>query len=83
MSQAKELIRLFYENGGKLTLGQILNAWKFIGSKYTNRISEIRRMGYDIECVENKESPTKNLYILKPRATVYQEPKGQHAWIFK
>lgn len=83
MSQSKELLKLFEENGNKLTLGQILGNWTRVGSKYTNRISELRKLGYEVECVENKERPTDNLYILKQRPAVYQEPQGQQAWVFR
>jgi hypothetical protein len=86
MSQSSDLLSLFKENGNRLTLGQILENWRIVGSKYTNRISEIREMGYTIECIEDKKEPTNNLYILgdstskvqtgavEPRPIVSQSP---------
>ena len=41
-SQTDGLKELFDSHGGRLTLGEILENWKIAGSKYTNRISELR-----------------------------------------
>lgn len=66
MSQKEALLNLFKMHGNKLTLGTILDNWKVVGSKYTNRISEIRRMGYDVSLVHtDREHPTNNVYMLK------------------
>ncbi len=62
MSQAERLLEMFRYNGGRLTLGQILDAR--ISSKYTNRISEIRAMGHSVECKMNRDRPTETLYTL-------------------
>lgn len=62
MSQKEKLLILFKMNRNTLTLQQILDAK--ISSKYTNRISELRALGYRIKCIEHKEAPLKNLYVL-------------------
>ena len=62
MSQKEKLLALFQAKGNKLTLAEILDAK--ISSKYTNRISELRALGYRIKCIEHKEAPLKNLYVL-------------------
>ena len=70
MSQTENLHRLFEENGGKLTLGQILEAYDRIGCKHTGRISELRQMlitkGFDIYCHMNRKRPTDTLYEIVP-----------------
>lgn len=69
MSQRDNLIKLFEDNGGTLTLGQILGNYALIGSKYTNRISEARdalkEKGYTIKYY-GKESPTESIYKVEP-----------------
>lgn len=81
MSQADNLLDLFHQNQNKLTLGQILEAWRLVGSKYTNRISEIRDMGYDVECIQNFENPTENVYLLRPRINISFDQQGQGVFL--
>lgn len=69
MNQAHRLLDLFHEHGNRLTLGQILDAR--ISSKYTNRISDLRKMGYSVTCEEHRDSPTDNLY------TLFEPKEGQ------
>lgn len=75
VSQADNLLELFRTHGNRLTLGDILENWRLIGSKYTNRISEIRAMGYIVECIVDKKEPTNNLYELKEPTPIYFDQK--------
>ena len=78
MSQTDQLLMLFREHGNRLTLGQILENWTRVGSKYTNRISDLRLAGYIIECKEDRDLPTANLYILRDPVKV--EADGQRCF---
>lgn len=64
MSQAIELLNLFKENHGRLTLSQITDAWSLVGVKYTNRISELRKMGLLIICRKDKSVKGGTVYHL-------------------
>lgn len=64
MTKNEGLLYLFRSNGNRLTLGQILGNWHLIGSKYTSRIDDLRKKGFNIMCQENKERPTENVYTL-------------------
>lgn len=81
MSQADALLKLFRENGGQLTLGQILERWDILGCKHTGRISEAREMlekqGQTIKCYINKSRPTENLYVIEPLHKPFFDDKGQ------
>lgn len=70
MSQVDNLHDLFRTHNNQLTLGQILQNWQLVGSKYTNRISELEARlelkGLTIDCKENKARPTENLYRIVP-----------------
>ena len=62
MTQSESLIDLFRQNGGRLTLGQIMQTT--LAAEYRARISELRREGYSIECQINRKSPSENVYRL-------------------
>lgn len=64
MSRNEALLHLFKAHGNRLTLGQMLSYGTLIGSKYSSRISDLRKMGYNIHCEEHKEQPTANVYTL-------------------
>jgi hypothetical protein len=64
MTRNDGLLHLFRVNGGRLTLGQILARWDLVGSKYTSRIDDLRKKGFNIVCHECKERPTENVYTL-------------------
>ena len=81
MTQTENLHRLFQEHDNKLTLGQILERWDMVGSKYTNRISELRELlkltGFDIFCHMNRKRPTDTLYeILPVKQFRFEEGQG-------
>lgn len=77
MSQVDNLHDLFRVNGNRLTLGQILDNWKLVGSKYTNRISELEARleleGKTIKCTQDHSQPTRNVYEI----VRFMEPGGQ------
>lgn len=75
MNQAAALLDLFRANGNKLTLKQILENLPVVGSKYTGRISEIREMGYTIDCIQDHEHPMENIYVLHDKP--FYDLKGQ------
>ena len=70
MTQTEALHRLFQANGNVLTLGQILDAWREIGSNETGRISDLRVKlkleGYTITCEKKPKRPTENIYRIVP-----------------
>ena len=78
MSQTDQLLMLFREHGNRLTLGEMLDNWRRIGSNETGRISDLRRAGYIIECKEDRDLPTANLYILRDPVKV--EADGQRCF---
>jgi len=63
MTNRDRLVQLFESNGWKMTLGQLLEHKE--GYKCTSRFSDLRKEGYEIECVRG-ESPSTNLYIMTP-----------------
>lgn len=77
MSQIDALHDLFRVNNNRLTLGQILDNWKLVGSKYTNRISELEERlekdGKTIKCTMDHTTPTNNLYEI----VQFKEQGGQ------
>ena len=66
MSQVDALHDLFRTHNNQLTLGQILENWHLVGSKYTNRLSELEArlelQGKTIDCQQNHSRPTENVY---------------------
>lgn len=70
MSQVDNLHDLFRTHNNELTLGQILDNHRLVGSKYTNRISELEarleEKGFTIDCKMSHERPTDNLYRIVP-----------------
>ena len=61
MTQKQQLLQLFADNGGKITLGQILQTT--LAAEYRARMSDLRREGYGIDCKTGTE-PSKNEYRL-------------------
>lgn len=64
MTRTDALLYLFQTNGNRLSLGQMLSYGHMIGSKYTSRISDLRKRGFYISCKENRDRPTDTLYTL-------------------
>lgn len=61
MTQKQQLLQLFADNGGAVTLGQILQTT--LAAEYRARMSDLRRDGYVIDCKTGTE-PSKNEYRL-------------------
>jgi hypothetical protein len=61
--QCEHLIDLFRLHGFRMTLGQLLD--HSVGYKCTSRFSDLRKLGYKIDCVKGK-LPSQNLYIMAP-----------------
>lgn len=70
MGQVDNLHDLFRTHNNQLTLGQILDNYRLVGSKYTNRISELEarleQKGLTIDCQQNHDRPTDNVYRIIP-----------------
>lgn len=64
MTRNEALLHLFRSNGNRLTLGQMLSYGTLIGSKYSSRVSDLRKQGFDILCEECRDRPTENVYTL-------------------
>ena len=69
ITQREELLRLFQENGNRLTLQQILES--SLGYEWRARATELRREGYRI-VLERGVRSQDNTYTL-----YYPEPSGQ------
>ncbi len=62
MTNTEKILWAFQQNGYKLTLGYALqHEW---GYKLTSRISDLRKRGYQIDCILGK-TPSDNTYVLK------------------
>ena len=74
MSQKEQLLRLFRENHGVMTLGEILRS--SVGYEWRARATELRRLGFTIELIEqHRDVPSANVYQLSE--PVKLEPKTQ------
>ncbi len=81
MTQKELLLHRFHMHGNRLTLSQLLEAP--LGAAYRQRISDIRREGYTVECVENSDAPSNTLYILtEPTPTHFDKKSGQGEFLF-
>lgn len=64
MSQTKRLYYLFKINGWKLHAGTIWANYMICGRKYTSRLSDLRRFGFDVYCDPSSEE-TNRLYEIR------------------
>lgn len=63
MSRKDEIIEAFKNHRWQMSLGHMLcYPW---GYKATSRFSELRDLGYTIECVKGKK-PSENVYKITP-----------------
>jgi len=89
MTQTQSLRRMFDENGGRLTLGEIMRT--YLGASYRQRLSDLRREivteGKTIICYPNHKDGHKSETYWQiedlPKPTTYVEPSGQLAMILK
>jgi hypothetical protein len=66
MTQVESIIDLFRRNGYRLTLGKLLQ-YPF-GYKSTSRFSDLRKMGYVINCHKGRR-PSENVYeMIEPES---------------
>lgn len=80
MTQTQSLRRMFDENGGRLTLGEIMRT--YLGASYRQRLSDLRREivteGKTIICYPNHKDGHKSETYWQiedlPKPTVYAEP---------
>lgn len=89
MTQTQALKKMFDENGGKLTLGELMRT--YLGASYRQRLSDLRREliaeGKTIIChpvkIANCKSFTRWQIEDLPKPTVYAEPSGQLAMVIR
>ena len=62
MTQKQQLLQMFKDNGNMITLGQIMKTT--LGAEYRARMSDLRKMGYEITCTINAKEPSENIYML-------------------
>lgn len=61
MSNVDKILWAFQQFGGKISLGQALkHEW---GYKFCSRLSDLRKRGYQIDCIKGKTA-SENLYVL-------------------
>lgn len=78
MTQKETLVRLFKENHGIMTLGEILRSP--VGYEWRARATELRRDGYSIKLIErHPEAPSANIYSMVEPVKV--EPNGQQVFV--
>ena len=89
MTQTQALKKMFDENGGKLTLGELMRT--YLGASYRQRLSDLRKElateGKTIICYPVKIANCKSLTRWQiedlPKPTVYAEPSGQMAFVIQ
>lgn len=81
MTQKEQLLTLFRENDGHITLGQIMQT--SLAAEYRARMTDLRHEGYTIALKRGKR-PSENLYTLtqpiEPTSINFDEI-GQGVWI--
>jgi hypothetical protein len=89
VTQTQALKKMFEDNGGRLTLGEIMRT--YLGASYRQRLSDLRRElageGKTIICypvtVAGCKSHTRWQIEDLPKPTVYAEPSGQLAFVIR
>lgn len=89
MRQTDQLRKMFDDNGGKLTLGEIMRT--YLGASYRQRLSDLRRElageGKTIICYPVKIANCKSLTRWQiedlPKPVTYEEPSGQMAFVIR
>jgi hypothetical protein len=89
VTQTQALKKMFDENGGKLTLGELMRT--YLGASYRQRMSDLRheleKEGKTIICYPVKIANCKSLTRWQieelPKPTVYAEPSGQMAFVIR
>ena len=89
MSQTEQLRRLFEANGGRITLGYIMQT--YLAASYRQRMTDLKRElneeGKTIVCYPNRKDGHKSETYWQiedlPKPLVYAEPSGQLAMVLK
>lgn len=89
MTQTQLLRRMFEENGGRLTLGQIMQS--YLAASYRQRMTDCRREfaaeGKTIVCYPNHKDGHKSETYWRiedlPAPVTYVEPSGQLAMVIR
>lgn len=75
MNHKDMILEAFHRHGNKVTLGELLDEGRYsFAHKLTARLSDLRREGYSIECIEG-DIPAHNVYVLHERP--FFDDKGQ------
>ena len=70
MTNTDKILEAFQMYGYRITLGQALqHPW---GYKLTSRISDLRKRGYQIDCIKGKTASL-NEYVMRPPPDGAQE----------
>ena len=80
MTQKELLLHRFRTNANKLYLGDLLQPP--LGAAYRQRISDLRKDGFEIECIPNDVNPSLTVYKLKEPEPVYINKRGQVEFLF-
>ncbi len=64
MSQYKDALEFFRQNGNRVTLGQIMQT--SLACEYRKLFSMMRGEGYQIQCKLNRKEPSLNEYTCVP-----------------
>ena len=89
MTQTQQLRKMFEDNGGCLTLGEIMRT--YLAASYRQRMTDLKRElfseGKTIICYPNHKEGHKSETYWQiedlPKPTTYVEPSGQLAMILK
>lgn len=64
-TQKNLLLELFFRNGNKLRLRDILTV-PYLAGSYRQRISDLRDDKYEVLCLPDDASPGETIYVLRP-----------------
>lgn len=74
MTQREQLLKLFRDNGGRVTLGVIMQTT--LAAEYRARMTELRREGYGV-VLERGKKASENRYTLVEKLVFVEEQNGQ------
>ena len=68
MTQCENLLQMFRENGGRIRRNDLLQSG-FLGASYRQRLSDIRKLGYVVEC---QEIDGDTVFVLKGEPPMFE-----------
>lgn len=74
MTQRERIVEFFRDHDHQATLGQLLDAGFY---ECRARFTELRRDGYTITVVQDRENPSRNLYTMIEPLQVRFDKNGQ------